>query len=223
MQTALAVTRPSPCGPHFPAAPVDAPLLGTTRALAKGEELYAEGDPAPCFYKVLSGAVCTSMLLDDGRRQIDAFHLPGDVFGLERGHAHRSAAEAVGDATVIAYRRSALGPGAGGSAEAAQALLDAILRSLERAQGHMLLLGRKTAMERIASFLLDMAGRAGHADHIDLPMTRADIADHLGLTIETVSRLLARLEREGIIEMPAQRRTIRLRRKGHLVSLAAAA
>ena len=94
-------------------------------------------------------------------------------------------------------------------------IVAAMMRSLERAQDHMLLLGRKSALEKIATFILDMSERVAE-DAVDLPMSRTDIADHLGLTIETVSRSLTQLERQGVIELPAQRRTIVLRDKAAL-------
>lgn len=190
-----------------------APALGTTRTLAKDEQIFAEGDRAAFFYKVLNGAVRTSKLLADGRRQIDAFHLPGDIFGIESGEEHRFTAEALGSATVVMYRRCSLETLALNHAEFSCQIVAAMMRSLERAQDHMLLLGRKSAMEKIATFLLDMADRFAGDNHVDLPMSRTDIADHLGLTIETVSRSLTQLERQGIIELPAHRRTILLRDK----------
>lgn len=186
------------------------PGLGVIRRLAKDEELFAEGDEAAFFYKVTSGALRTCRLLDDGRRQIDAFHLPGDLFGIEAGGEHRHTAEAVGDATVVAYR---CGPHelASGEGPHARAVVASVLRALERAQDHILLLGRTSALERIASFLLDLAERLPGDGTIDLPMSRTDIADHLGLTIETVSRSLTQLKRLGVIDLPVHSRTITLR------------
>lgn len=180
---------------------------GTQMVLAKGEELFAEGDDAEFFYEVVSGAIRTYKLLSDGRRQIDAFHLPADIFGLEAGTEHRFSAEAVGDVTVIAYRRSRLAALIQDDAEFRDRIMNATLRSLERAQDHMLLLGRKTAQEKMASFLLDMADRlSDDHEHFELPMQRSDIADHLGLTIETVSRTLTQFARNGLIELlPASR------------------
>lgn len=196
-------------------APSDA-AVGATRACAKDEEIFAEGDRAGFFYKVVSGAVRTSKLLSDGRRQIDAFHLPGDIFGLEAGEEHRFSAEALGDATVIAYRRCSLDTLASSDADFARQVVAAMMRSLQRAQDHMLLLGRKSAVEKIATFLLDLAERSPCAGAIQLPMSRTDIADHLGLTIETVSRCLTQLERQGVIELPAHRRSIVLKNKATL-------
>jgi CRP/FNR family nitrogen fixation transcriptional regulator len=228
MQTALA-TNSSPLPANaavlrglpaaLPASTGPAPALGATRVLARDEEIFAEGDRAAFFYKVVSGAVRTSKLLSDGRRQIDAFHLPGDIFGIESGEEHRFSAEAVCNATVIAYRRCSLDTLASTDGSFARQIVAAMMRSLERAQDHMLLLGRKSALEKIAAFLLDMTDRVSDDDHVDLPMSRTDIADHLGLTIETVSRSLTQLERQGVIELPAHRRTIVLRNKAALLQL----
>lgn len=203
----------------IPRAP-ESPALGSTRTFAKGAEIFAEGDRAAFLYKVASGAVRTSKLLSDGRRQIDAFHLPGDIFGIEAGDEHRFSAEALGETTVIAYRRWRLENLAANDSVATRQVVTATMRALERAQSHILLLGRKNAMERIAAFLLDLAGRISENGQVDLPMSRIDIADYLGLTIETVSRSLTQLERQGTIEVPAHRRSIVLRDTGALQRLA---
>ena len=213
MQARAAVATSSS---RFPAAVVmsaaGAGPAGTRMSLRKGRELFAEGDEAEHFYKVVAGAIRSYKLLSDGRRQIDAFHLPGDIFGLEAGAEHRFSAEAVGNATVIAYRRSRLPALIAEDGAFREQVMTAMLRSLERAQDHMLLLGRKTAHEKVASFLLDMAERiADDEEHFDLPMLRNDIADHLGLTIETVSRTLNQFDREGLIRLPAASRSVMLR------------
>jgi CRP/FNR family nitrogen fixation transcriptional regulator len=218
MQTAPTTARPEIAsaaarfayGQPIRRAP-ESPTLGSTRTFAKGAEIFAEGDRAAFFYKVASGAVRTSKLLSDGRRQIDAFHLPGDIFGIGAGDEHRFSAEALGGATVIAYRRCSLETLAANDSAVSRQVVTAMMRALERAQNHMLLLGRKSAMERIATFLLDLAGRTSENGQVDLPMSRIDIADYLGLTIETVSRSLTQLERQGAIEVPAHRRSIVLR------------
>jgi CRP/FNR family nitrogen fixation transcriptional regulator len=141
------------------------------------------------------------------------------MFGIETGDEHRFSAEALGDATVIAFRRCSLDTLAAADAAFSRQVVTAVMRSLERAQNHMLLLGRKSAVEKIATFLLDLSERTAPADAVDLPMSRIDIADHLGLTIETVSRSLTQLERQGVIELPAHRRSIRLRDKAALKRL----
>jgi CRP/FNR family nitrogen fixation transcriptional regulator len=203
----------------------DAPLnshAAPSAALRRGTPLMRSTPEASAlgfFYKVQSGAIRTFKLLSDGRRQIDAFHLPGDIFGIEPGEEHRFSAEAVGDATIISYRRSNLGALAQSDGDIPNQMMSAVLLSLVRAQNHMLLLGRKNAVEKIATFLLDLSGRTANNDQIDLPMSRTDIADHLGLTIETVSRSLTQLERQGVIELPAHRRFIVLRNKPALERL----
>lgn len=193
---------------------------GMQMGLGKDEELFAEGDEAEYFYEVVSGAIRSYKLLSDGRRQIDAFHLPGDLFGLEAGREHRFSAEAVGDAQVIAYRRSRLSAIIEENAAFRDRIMTATLRNLQRAQDHMLLLGRKTAQEKLATFLLDMAERlSGDAEHFDLPMQRSDIADHLGLTIETVSRTLTQFTRSGLIRLMPAGRSIGLCNRMALKSL----
>ena len=188
--------------------------------LAKSEELFAEGDEADYFYQVVSGAIRSYKLLSDGRRQIDAFHLPGDIFGLEAGREHRFSAEAVGDVQLIAYRRSRLSALIEEDATFRDRIMTATLRSLQRAQDHMMLLGRKTAQEKLATFLLDMAERLSDDDeHFDLPMQRSDIADHLGLTIETVSRTLTQFARSGLIRLLPASRSIGLCNKMALKNL----
>ena len=178
---------------------------GTHMVLAKDEELFAEGDEAEFFYQVVSGAIRSYKLLSDGRRQIDAFHLRGDIFGLEAGGEHRFSAEAVGDVQVIAYRRSRLSALIEEDTAFRERIMNATLRSLERAQEHMLLLGRKTAQERLATFLLLLAHKAkarGIAEGaIDLPMNRSEIADYLGLSLETVSRQFTKLKSSGHIRI----------------------
>ena len=191
--------------------PAGTPTAGQPRILPKGEELFAEGDPADYFYKVVSGTIRTCKLLSDGRRQIDAFHLPGDIFGLEAGAEHRFTAEALGDATLVAFRRSRLAELTAADPTFANQVLASMMTCLGRAQDHMLLLGRKTAQEKIATFLLDMARRISSDDeHLELPMQRSDIADHLGLTIETVSRTLTQFARRGLIRLQAGSRSVDL-------------
>lgn len=182
--------------------------VGVARVLGKGEEVFAEGDAAEFFYKVVSGTVRTYKLLNDGRRQIDAFHLAGDIFGLETGEEHRFSADAVDAAKIVAFRRRRFETLAHDDPELGDQVMSSMMRSLERAHDHMMLLGRKTAQEKVASFLLDMARRVSKGDRFDLPMQRTDIADHLGLTIETVSRTLTQFAREGLIKLAAASRSV---------------
>jgi CRP/FNR family nitrogen fixation transcriptional regulator len=183
---------------------------GVTLRLTKGEELFAEGEPAEYFYKVVSGTVRTYKLMSDGRRQIDAFQLAGDIFGIEAGAEHRFSAEAVDGVTVIAYRRASLDRLTREHPAFGQQVMSSMILGLERAQEHMLLLGRKTAHEKIATFLLDLAERMHEDDQFELPMLRSDIADHLGLTIETVSRTLTEFARKGLIKLAAGSRSVAL-------------
>jgi CRP/FNR family nitrogen fixation transcriptional regulator len=182
----------------------------------RGEEVFAEGDAGTFFYKVVSGTVRTGKLLVDGRRQIDAFHLAGDVFGLESGDRHRFTAEAVDDVVVIAYRRGRFASLVHDDPAFGELLMASMLTSLDRAHDHMVLLGRKSALEKMASFLLDMARRRPGADKVVLPMQRTDIADHLGLTIETVSRILTQMARDGLIRLAEAGRTVILADKAGL-------
>ncbi len=181
-------------------------VAGPVRHFTADSEIYAEGDDANCFYKVVSGVVRTCKFLSDGRRQIDAFHVTGDVFGFETGAEHRLSAEAVSDCTLITYRRRNFELLASRDDRVAGQLFTYAMRCLERAQEHSLLLGRRSASQKLATFLLEMVDRRCGNDVIDLAMTRQDIADYLGLTIETVSRTLSQLERDGVISLPTARR-----------------
>ena len=185
--------------------------MGTARSFDKDQEIFGEGEPADFFYKVTCGTVRTYKLLIDGRRQIDAFHLQGDIFGLETGYTHRFAAEAIQDVKLRAFRRRDLSEISATDPAAISGLMLAMAKSLERAQDHMLLLGRKCAREKIATFLLRISERISNKRTIELSMSRIDIADYLGLTIETVSRTLTQLQRENVIEIPYGRRVIILR------------
>ena len=138
----------------------------------------------------------------DGRRQIGDFYLPGDIFGLESGAHHRFAAEAVRDSVVLVVKASAV-RAAGGDLE--RLGWEATRRELERAQEHILLLGRKTACERVASFLKGLADKSSGGHVVDLPMGRQDMADYLGLTIETVSRMLSQLQSSRVVSFCATR------------------
>ena len=177
--------------------------------------MFGEDEPAEYVYEVLSGAVRTYKLLSDGRRQISAFHLPGDVFGLEAGLSHRLAAEAIVDTTVRLVKRSSLEKAAGTDVRVARKLWAITARELTHAEDHMLRLGRKSAMEKVAAFLLEMDRRLPATGLIGLPMCRRDIGDYLGLTLETVSRSLSQLQAKGILGLSGARQ-IALRNRQHL-------
>ena len=165
----------------------------------KGTEIFGEKEPAEYVYQVMSGAVRSYKLLSDGRRQIGAFHLAGDIFGLEIGTDHRFTAEAIVDTTVRLMRRRSLDIVAQSDVKVARNLLSMTTNNLRHAEDHMLLLGRKTSLERVAAFLIEMDRRSTAAGILALPMCRRDIADYLGLTLETVSRALSRLHDLGIL------------------------
>jgi CRP/FNR family nitrogen fixation transcriptional regulator len=166
----------------------------------KGTEIYGEKEPAEYVYQVKSGAVRSYKLLSDGRRQIGAFHLASDIFGLENGSEHRFTAEAIVDTTVRLIKRQSLEVVADRDAIVARVLLKMTTNNLQHAEDHMLLLGRKTSLERVAAFLLEMDKRLTAARVMALPMSRRDIADYLGLTLETVSRALSRLHELGSLD-----------------------
>ncbi len=184
---------------------------------ARNAEIYGENEPADYLYKVVSGAVRTYKVLNDGRRQIGSFYLPGDIFGLEVGDEHTFSAEAVMDCKVLVIKRSALVSLAGRDNRVARQLWTMAAGELQRAQDHIMLL-IKTAQERVAGFLIEMSARNSGASEVDLPMSRQDIADYLGLTIETVSRTLTQLENSGAIAVPTSRRIV-LRSRGALSRL----
>ena len=191
--------------PHALGSSLD--LMGAPMPFGRNVEIYGENEPAEYIYKVVSGAVRTYRVLNDGRRQIAAFLLPGDMFGLEAGTVHASSAEAIADSMVLVIKRSAVVALAERDSEVARQMWALTAQELGRAQNHMLLLIRN-AQERIAAFLLEMAERAPGADSVELPMSRQDIADYLGLTIETVSRTLTQLETEAAIALPTSRRVV---------------
>jgi CRP/FNR family nitrogen fixation transcriptional regulator len=191
------------------ALPDDAvPAAGAVMRIGADRPVYEQGDDARYFYKVVSGVVRTCQFLSDGRRQIDAFHLPGDVFGFEAGAEHRLSAEAVGDSTVVAFRRRGMESVIAGDDRIAGTFFAHAMACLEHAREHCLLLGRGTAAQKIAAFLLEMAERGGCETVVELAMSRQDIADYLGMTIETVSRTLSHMEREGTIALPSTRRVV---------------
>jgi CRP-like cAMP-binding protein len=180
-------------------------LIGSKFFYRRDEEIYGEAEEAEFVYKVVSGAVRTYKLLSDGRRQIGAFHLPGDLFGFESSSTHRLTAEAVADTVVLVFKRGTLEHYATRNIEVARQLWNLTARNLDHAEEHMLLLGRKTAAERVAAFLLEMDQRMRPSGAISLPMVRRDIADYLGLTLETVSRTITQLQAEGLVERSTAR------------------
>lgn len=196
-------------------------LRGVRMHFERNEEIFGEGEPAEYLYRVVSGAVRKMRFTSDGRRQILAFCLPGDVFGLELGETHSLSAEAVSDAEIVMVRRSLIEKAAAEDPRAARCWLNHASGSLAKAREHALILGRKSASDRVAAFLLLMSDRAPRDEAIDLPMPRADIADYLGLTIETVSRAFTEMERQHAIDLPTSRHVV-MRNRSTLTQLHAA-
>ena len=192
-------------------------LMGALVPFARNAEIYGENEPAEYLYKVVSGTVRTYKVLVDGRRQIGAFYLPGDMFGLETGDEHTFSAEAITDCKITVIKRSAVVALAARDNNLAQQMWALTAGELHRAQDHILVL-IKSAQERVAGFLLEMTRRTPGSAAIELPMSRQDIADYLGLTIETVSRTLTQLEKAGAIELPSSRRIL-LRNRSALMRL----
>ena len=182
-------------------------MMGASMPYARNAEIYGENEPTEYLYKLISGTVRTSKILNDGRRQIGEFYLPGDLFGHEVGSEHSFSAEAITDVKVIVIKRSAVEALAARDNDVARQLWATTGRELQRMQEHILLL-IKTAQERVAGFLLEMAMRIKSNTEIELPMSRQDIADYLGLTIETVSRTLTILENSAAIALPSSRRIV---------------
>jgi CRP/FNR family nitrogen fixation transcriptional regulator len=181
-------------------------LLGTTTRYGRDQGIFCEGDPADYLYKILDGAVRKYILLSDGRRQIAGFYLAGEMFGLEIGDSHGSYADAITASSILTARRSRVLEYAENDSDVARWLWSMTARELRRSEHHALLL-IKNARERVAAFLIDMAERFAK-DTYELPMSRREIADYLGLTIETVCRILNQLSDAQVIELGGMRRIV---------------
>lgn len=191
--------------------------MGAAISYERNAEIYGEGESAQYLYKVVSGAVRTYRVLVDGRRQVGAFYLPGDIFGLEAGDDHAFSAEAISASKILVVKRESVMALAARKGDVACQLWSFTAGELERVQDQVLLLV-KSAQERVAGFLLEMANRRPAGNAVELPMSRQDIADYLGLTIETVSRTLTQLENTAAIALPSSRR-IELRNRAALARL----
>jgi CRP-like cAMP-binding protein len=187
--------------PRADAIPAALQAEGVTLVVPKGAEICAQGEPAQYAYRVITGCARIVKLLADGRRQVTEFVMQGDIFGFGFGAEFDIGAEAVTEVTVRRYKRSSFEMLAARDQEVASWQLKIMSEKLFRAQERLLTLGRRTAAERLAVFLLEMDERAPSAAGgvVALPMTRNDIGDHLGLTVETVSRNFTALERTGAI------------------------
>jgi CRP-like cAMP-binding protein len=178
---------------------------GAALLFARDAPVFAAGEPARCWYRLTSGSARVFRVLRDGRRHVSEFVFPGQFFGFESGPVHSQSAEAIEPASVVAYACEAIERHAAGNAAARQAVGRLLMARIAEAQERIMLLGRLNATGRLAAFLLVMARRRTKANPLgrvaDLPMSRLDIADYLGLTVETVSRLFTALRRRGALRL----------------------
>jgi CRP/FNR family nitrogen fixation transcriptional regulator len=201
-------SKAAPTGDDFAALET----IGARLTFGRNETIFSEGDCANYCYRIVSGSVRLCKLLADGRRQISDFLLPGDFFGYADFGTHALSAEAVTGVVVARYARNQVEAVSESDSRFRRRLGQILHERLNAAQAHLVMLGRYTVKERISSFLIQMAERldpdAGSADEIDLPMSRLDIADYLGLTIETVCRAISDLKRAGVIAVPSIHRIV---------------
>jgi CRP/FNR family transcriptional regulator, nitrogen fixation regulation protein len=181
--------------------------LGTPGEFAAYQKIFKAGEPAEFLYKVESGCVRTYTDFDGGLRRIHAFYYPGEYFGLAAGDTHTVSADPVTDSSVRVIKRQSLMARAARDIAVVRLLLDITTKDLQRTQTHNLLL-LKGAQDRVVSFLLDLRNRKQNGGEVCLPMSRRDIADHLGLTIETVSRTFTKLRNASAISMLTSRRFV---------------
>lgn len=180
--------------------------IGTAARVRRGRQIFAEGEPAAHWYWLASGAVQVCSFAEDGKRHVAELVLPGDLFGLEACARRGATAEAARDAVVVSYPRARAEALVDADPRLARAFREVACGRLHHAQACLLRLGRTSALARVASFLLEMGERCRRAADgaVDVPVTRDDIADYLGLTSETVSRALTELRRRGAIALPAR-------------------
>lgn len=194
--------------------PVALVLDGQRADLRRETTIFEEGQRADNVYQLISGSVRISRILRDGRRQIEACHFPGDIFGMACGVRHVATAQTLSPSIVRIMPRAALEALAAGHADVAARLLALTTQSLHRSQDHVSLLARRAACERMAGLLIELAERTGAVALIEASMTRQDMADYLALTIETVSRCLSQFQQQGLIALPGPRQILLLDRAG---------
>ncbi|MGZ8282117.1 MAG: cyclic nucleotide-binding domain-containing protein [Allosphingosinicella sp.] len=193
--------------------------LGWTLRLRRGQTIFHEGDPANRVFTVTRGTVKLYKLLPDGRRQVTGFMFPGDFLGISLDEEHAVSAEALEDVQLCGFPRSRFGEFVEAHPQMERQLYCRAAHELGAATEQMVLLGRKTALERLATFFVQLLDRAerdggGEAGSFDLPMSRSDIADYLGLTKETVSRVLGQLRDQRLTRLIALDRIEVLDRRG---------
>jgi CRP/FNR family nitrogen fixation transcriptional regulator len=181
------------------------PATGPVRYFAPNRPIYIAGDAADALLKVVSGVVRTVRFLNDGKRQIDAFYSSGDLFGFESGASYTLSAEAVSPCTLVSYSHKGLAVLAMHNQALTRQLYGHSLDGLARAQAHVRLLAHNGALEKIAGFLIECSELSADGSLITFAMARHDIADYLGITVETVSRTLTELRKESFIEFVSAR------------------
>lgn len=175
------------------------------RRLKAGETLYVEGDAAPYCYQIVSGVVKEYNTLEDGRRQVADFYSVGELFGISELSEQLHTAEAITDCAIRSYPRDTFMQSISESPALSQHFLDTLMTRLHRARERIVMLGRMSAIQRVTSFLLRLSAEQETKNDIRVMMSRQDMADHLGLTIETVCRALTDLKKRGLIVMPSAR------------------
>ena len=186
--------------------------------------IFNDGDEALKTFKVISGVIRLCKHANDGRRQVIGFRLPGDFFGLMQAGEYSCSAEAVNDVVLDAYSQRRLNQMMSDRRGIGRRFTELLMKQLSELQAHLVLLGRQNAMERVAGFLLNLVARAdaGEGEIFDVPMGQRDIADHLGLAVETICRAFCELKRDGVID-PVSTHEFRLRNAGSLRMRAAGA
>jgi CRP/FNR family transcriptional regulator len=179
--------------------------LGRHVHFASRETVFAQEQMTTSFYNLLEGVMRLYKLLPDGRRQIVGFALPGDFLGMAASARYSLSADAIGPVVICRLSRASFARFIEDKPHLLRRINEFAVRELNQAQDHMVLLGRRSAEEKVATFLIGWRDRLAElsppAKAVPLPMSRQDIADYLGLTIETVSRTMTRLERDGVIEI----------------------
>lgn len=208
-----------------PSAPVGSVAtrrpVGTVASFAAHAHIFRQGDAHRGLHEVRKGTVVVYRLLADGRRQVQNFATAGDLIGVEPGETYDTSAEALTPVETNFITRSLFDRAMREDAGFRQSVFAFVHAMLAQAREQAVLLGRKSAMERTASFLIGLEARygAGEDGLVPIPMCRCDIADHLGLTLETVSRMLNRLKQNGVIDLPRPN-AFAVKRRGELEALA---
>lgn len=175
------------------------------RRLKAGETLYVEGESADYCYEIVSGVIKEYNTLEDGRRQVAEFYSAVEMFGFSESQDQLHTAEAITPCTVRCYPREAFMKTVAASPSLSASFLETLMTRLHRARERMVMIGRMSAIQRVATFLLRLAEDQDTRVNVHLAMSRQDIADHLGLTIETVCRTLTELKKQGIVVMESAR------------------